>query len=94
LPVFVQIIKHRDFSYALSELYFVERRQKQLFRTSAMTSSGNDGKRPTDEDRAVQDEYLIAFGQVTLAYNLLESMIEQLLLRHSIPRALRVYFTT
>jgi hypothetical protein len=59
-----------------------------------MTSSGNDGKRPTDEDRAVQDEYLIAFGQVTLAYNLLESMIEQLLLRHSIPRALRVYFTT
>jgi hypothetical protein len=43
-----------------------------------MISSGNDDKWPTDEDRTVPDEYLIAFGQVTLAYNLLEGMIEQI----------------
>jgi hypothetical protein len=42
--------------------YFVTRRQKQLFRSSAMTTSGNDVKWPTDEDRTVPDEYVIAFG--------------------------------
>ncbi len=33
---------------------------------------------PSEEDRAASDEYLIAFGQITLLYNFLQSLMEML----------------
>lgn len=37
-----------------------------------------DDQWPPDDDRAASDEFLIAFGQITLLYNLLQTMMERI----------------
>jgi hypothetical protein len=41
----------------------------------------DDDQWPPEEDRTASDDYLIAFGQITLLYNFLENMMERLFQR-------------